>query len=128
MIVIPPDLLARFESILTKKSVPNDQRNYYKKWLRYYLDFCQKYNHPISVKESLQQFVKKLQEKNQTPWQRKQASDAVSLYFDLLRTETASAVVANPSTPQPEGFVLHWTRADSIELAEVSGREAQGGL
>jgi len=33
MIVIPPDLLARFESILTRKSVPNQLRNYYKKWL-----------------------------------------------------------------------------------------------
>jgi len=71
MIVIPPDLLARFESTLTQKSVPNQLRNYYKKWLRYYLDFCQKYNHPISAKESLGQFIKKLQEKNQTPEQQK---------------------------------------------------------
>jgi hypothetical protein len=48
-------------------------RNYYKKWLRYYLDFCQKYKQPISTKESLQQFIKKLQEKNQTPERQKQA-------------------------------------------------------
>jgi hypothetical protein len=33
MIVIPPNLLARFESILTKRSVFNELRNYYKKWL-----------------------------------------------------------------------------------------------
>ena len=83
MIVIPPDLLSRFESILTKRSVPNELRNYYKKWLRYYLDFCQKYSHPISTQESLQQFIRKLREKNQTPGQQKQASDAVSFYFDL---------------------------------------------
>jgi len=76
MFIIPPDLLARFESALTKKSVPNEQRNHYKKWLRYYLDFCQKYKQPISTKESLQQFIKKLQEKNQTPWQQKQAATA----------------------------------------------------
>ena len=67
MIVIPPDLLARFESILTKKSVPNQLRNYYKKWLRDYLNFCQKYKQPISTKESLRQFLKKFQEKNKTP-------------------------------------------------------------
>jgi HPt (histidine-containing phosphotransfer) domain-containing protein len=103
MIVIPPNLLARFESILTKRSVPNELRNYYKKWLRYYLDFCQKYKQPISTKESLQQFIKKLQEKNQTLWQQKQASDAVSLYFDLLHTEAGSAAAVNPSTPRPEG-------------------------
>jgi len=58
MIVIPPDVLARFESILTKKSVPNALRYHYKKWLRYYLDFCQKYNHPTSTRESLQQFIR----------------------------------------------------------------------
>jgi len=116
MIVIPPDLLARFESILTKKSVPNEQRNHYKKWLRYYLDFCQKYKQPISTKESLQQFIKKLQEKNQTPWQQKQASDAVSLYFDLLHTEAASAAGVNPSTPRPEGRGLHSTRTQAEGL------------
>jgi len=103
MINIPTDLLARFESILTKRSVPNKFRNYYKKWLRYYLDFCQKYSHPISTQESLQQFTKKLQEKNQTPEQQKQASDAVSLYFDLLQTEAASATAINPPTPRAFG-------------------------
>jgi hypothetical protein len=85
-----PDLLARFESTLNPKSVPNQSRNYYKKWLRYYLEICQKYHQPISTKESLQLFIKKLQEKNQTPGQQKQASDAVSLYFDLLHTETVT--------------------------------------
>ena len=58
MIVIPPDVLAQFESTLTKKSVPNQLRNYYKKWLWYYLDFCQKYSHPPSTKESLQEFIR----------------------------------------------------------------------
>jgi hypothetical protein len=57
MINIPTNVLARFESAMTKKSIPNALRNYYKKWLRYYLDSCQKYNQPISTKESLQQFI-----------------------------------------------------------------------
>jgi hypothetical protein len=95
MIVIPPDLLAQFESTLTKKPVPNQLRNYYKKWLRYYLDFCQKYGHPPSTKESLEQFIKKLQEKNQTTEQQKQASHAVSLYFDLLHIGAATAAAVN---------------------------------
>jgi len=95
MFIIPPDLLARFESTLTKKSVPNQLRNYYKKWLRYYLDFCQKYSQPPSTKESLQQFIKKLQEKSQTTEQQKQASHAVSLYFDLLHIGPATAAAVN---------------------------------
>jgi integron integrase len=103
MIILPPDLLTRFESILTQKSVPDPLRNYYKKWLRFYLDFCRKYNHPTVTEESLQQFIKKLQEKNQTPEQRKQASDAISLYFDLIQKEAVvEAVIAETSNKPPD--------------------------
>ncbi len=116
MIIIPPDLLGRFESTLNQKSVPNQSRNYYKKWLRYYLDFCQKYNHPISTKESLGQFIKKLQEKNQTPGQQKQASDAISLYFDMLGTEAVARDAVNSSTPRHEGFGSPSTRAQAEGL------------
>lgn len=78
-------------------------RNYYKKWLRFYLDFCRKYNHPTATEESLRQFIKKLQEKNQTPEQRKQVSDAISLYFDLMqKEEIVGAVIAETSNTPPD--------------------------
>jgi len=87
MIIIPPDLLTRFESILTQRSVPCPLRNYYKKWLRFYLDFFRKYNHLTATDESLRDFIKKLQEKNQTPEQQKQASRAISLCIGLVGKE-----------------------------------------
>jgi len=51
---------------------------------QYYLDFCFKYNFIESNKESLPHFVKKLKDKKQTAGQQKQASHAISLYYDLL--------------------------------------------
>jgi hypothetical protein len=44
MLPIPPGLQAQFEEHLKKTSVPEAQRGLHKKWLRYYLDFCRKYD------------------------------------------------------------------------------------
>ena len=38
----------------------------YQKWLRYYLDFCRKYNFSQTQRGSLTHFLMKLQEKKQT--------------------------------------------------------------
>jgi len=92
MLPIPPEVLARFDSALREKAVPTPLHNYYKKWLRYYLDFCEKYGHPHLSKESLGHFVRKLQEEKQTPSQQKQASDAISLYVAIVQPASADAV------------------------------------
>ncbi len=59
---------------------------HYIKWVRYYLDFCQKYKFNQSDKESLHYFMNKLREKNQDEQQRKQASDAISIYYEIEAT------------------------------------------
>ena len=33
---------------------------YYKKWFRFYWDFCHKYEHPVNDKKSLSYFINKL--------------------------------------------------------------------
>ena len=66
MLVIPTLLQARFEDCIRKKQVPNSLHGVYKKWLRYYLDFCRKYNFESTSKESLPDFIHKLNEKGQT--------------------------------------------------------------
>jgi len=43
MLTIPTDLARAYESLLANHSVPAPQWPYYLKWLRYYLEFCQKY-------------------------------------------------------------------------------------
>ncbi len=43
MIQIPSDIKINFDALLVKKAIPEKLHSHYKKWLRYYLDFCQKY-------------------------------------------------------------------------------------
>ncbi|MFQ5544313.1 MAG: integron integrase [Nitrospiria bacterium] len=87
MLTIPSEVKPQFDAILIKKAIPQHYRYHYKKWLRYYLDFCQKYHHPDSSKESLAPFLNKLQEKRQTKEQQRQASHAISLYYTLTPNE-----------------------------------------
>ena len=66
MIRIPYNIDKDFKIFLLNKGVPKTYFYYYCKWLRYYLDFCQKYNFQQSDQKSVSQFINKLQEKNQT--------------------------------------------------------------
>ncbi len=80
---IPSDLKARYSSMLVQKGVPEKYHYYYGKWLRYYLDFCEKYRFNQLNKESIVYFVKKLKDKKQTDQQQKQAIHSISLYYEL---------------------------------------------
>lgn len=66
MLPISPELQAQFGEHLAKRLVPNGLHGVYKKWLRYYLDFCQKYHFSPAHTQSLTRFIQKLQEKRQT--------------------------------------------------------------
>jgi hypothetical protein len=43
---VPDDIMARFEAVLQKKGIVVKQHPDFKKWLRYFLDFCAKYQVP----------------------------------------------------------------------------------
>ena len=47
------------------------------------MDFCFKYNHNKTNKQTLDLFIEKLKEKKQNDQQLKQAFHAVSLYYEL---------------------------------------------
>ena len=81
---IPSDLKARYSSMLVQKGVPEKYHYYYGKWLRYYLDFCEKYRFNQLNKENLVHFIKKLKDKKQTAQQQKQAYHAISLFYELI--------------------------------------------
>ena len=66
MLPIPNDIAAQFDNLLQQREVPVRFRAYYKKWLRYFLDFCQKYPPPEAKSEQVRLFVEKLRTKNQT--------------------------------------------------------------
>ena len=80
---IPPKISTLFNEHLINKAIPKKEHFNYRKWLRYYLDFCFKYNHNQLNKNSLKLFIEKLREKRQSEQQQKQAFHAVSLYYEL---------------------------------------------
>lgn len=83
MIPVPDTVFSHYESILKKRDVPLPCYPDYKKWLRYYLDFCAKHPLPDSKSERIKLFNEKLRQKNQSEKQRQQAIHAVFLYFEV---------------------------------------------
>ena len=81
MIQIHPKTRERFNTLLLQENILKKHHSDYRKWLRYYLDFCSKYHFDNLKKESLPQFINKLRGKKQTITQQKQAHHAVSIYY-----------------------------------------------
>ncbi len=61
MKAIPPDIAERFLKMLRLREVPLPQHGDYRKWLRYYLDFRDKYP-PPARSEHVRLFVRKLKD------------------------------------------------------------------
>ena len=112
---IPIEILNQFEAVLKKRAVPVARHADYKKWLRYFLDFRSKYQPPDSRSEQVRLFIDKLQEKNQSPEQQKQAAHALSLFFE---SQTRSNQMATSQVQPPDN------RAMAPVLLKQSGTTA----
>lgn len=82
---VPAVLVAAFTATCRKKSEPDARVGPFLTWLRFYLDFCHKYQHPPRDPDSLQPFLHKLAAKNQSPAKQEQAAHAVRLYYETMR-------------------------------------------
>jgi len=83
MLNLPKEIISAYDVILIQKQVPIQQRGAYKKWLRFYLDFCNKYNFNTRKSVSLSAFIDKLQSKGQGEDLCDQAKQAVIIYAAL---------------------------------------------
>ena len=84
MIQIPQQIILQFDVLLKKENVSLQKYNSYKKWLRYYLDFCHKYEHDSQNIDSLPLFINKLRTKKQSKQQQKKACDSVLFYYKIF--------------------------------------------
>jgi hypothetical protein len=82
MLPIPENVSAQFSQILNQRAIHKSSHGYYRKWLRYFLDFCRKYPPPETKSEQVRLFIEKLKSKKQTPQQCAQAAHAISLFFE----------------------------------------------
>jgi len=56
MLKIPSQILLLYDELLVKTAVPERSHFLYKKWLRYYLDFCHKYRFEHQKRKIFQVF------------------------------------------------------------------------
>ena len=100
MLVMPGELQNRFSELLIAKAIPSRQHGAYRKWLRFYLDFCKKYASEVKDTVRLGLFIKKLKEKRQSSEQQQQAVQAIRLFYQIDSTMLPQTGMG---TAQPEG-------------------------
>ncbi len=112
MIQVQGQLISAYRRYLGSRNIKNELLPDYLKWLRFFLDFCEKYKVDGDESGRLRQFINKLKNKGQSEDRRRQAFHAVTLYFSLLKEHAAGSqarvarsdavVVAAEQTLQPE--------------------------
>ncbi len=129
---IPENIDSIFCRRMKNAGINYELQQEYRKWLRFYLDFCDKYYLTPSSRDSLGQFIKKLNEKGQAPDKQKQATQSVNVYLDILTREPGEPLAgitkeAAPviSSPDDEKIRFSWTTIfkslnDSIRLRNYS--------
>lgn len=80
MLVVAKNVRDDYAEYLTSQGVEKRLHHIFQKWLRFYLDFCKKYQHAILSAESSVAFIDKLKEKKQPADQRNLAAQAIDLY------------------------------------------------
>jgi len=134
VIQIPALLIGRYLTHLGARGVSSNDFPEFKKWLRYYLDFCSKYRVTGDDSERLRMFIDKLKRKNQTVVQQQQAAYAVKLYFEIqaqisIGTERQGSVAAEMSeeaniTSTAEEYVTLQSSAPQNGIVRVEPRSA----
>ena len=95
MIALPHHITRQFDELLLSHSIPKESCFHYKKWLRFYWDFCHKYQHNPFYKDSLPLFITKLEEKRQSEQLRKQAQHAITVFYRINSTSSTTGSYAN---------------------------------
>jgi hypothetical protein len=94
-------LLVQYRNHLKKHGITAAAMPHFERWLRYFLDYCGKYQEDQQESEQVRLFLLKLQEKNQSDAQMRQAAYAVSLYRAMVaKVDAETAPVRRPMQPR----------------------------
>lgn len=113
MIPTPHVVMNDYIAILRSRGIPEVHFENYKKWLRYFYDFNTKYLDTDEKSEKVRLFLEKLRSKKQTSTQCHQAAHAVSLYFEMQKSELQPPV---KSATDPGNELLMTSRNTSLIL------------
>ena len=92
MIQIPPDILNKYRHALSQQSIPVQKQPYFIEWFRYYWDFCMKYNFNKNNPKTLSYFIKNFESKKQIPFNLRQASDAIHIFYEMSGDDSSTFV------------------------------------
>ena len=95
MIKVTDALWRKFDRYLAAADIPRHEHANYRKWLRFYLDFCSKYRHEYANADSVPPFLEKLASKRQDSAAREQAGESVSIYHKMVRDADRQGVSAS---------------------------------
>jgi integron integrase len=95
MILLPPHLYKQYQAFCFANGVRDADFSDHLKWLRYFLDFCEKYGVSGDMEARLQSFLNKLRQKGQAEDKCEQAKHAVSFYFSMIQSGADSRSVMN---------------------------------
>lgn len=107
---LPNSLIIDYIQFIENRGIQSEKHPYYLKWFRFYLDFCSKYRHLPSEKDSLHLFIKKLEDKKQSEQLRKQARHSVELFWDMQAPIKSASVDGNPQNNgmlSPDISIMH---------------------
>ncbi len=111
MLFVPSAINAQYIEHLKLRQVAAAHHVEYKKWLRYFLDFCNKYSPPDSKTEQIRLFCEKLRAKRQSESQCRLATHAVSLFFEMQQ-DKVSATHDEVDCPEEKSVVDISTRVN----------------
>ena len=106
MFLIPNDVYVRYIDYLKKRRLSFANSREYLRWLRLYLEFCDKIPAQAQNSERIRQFSGQLRDENRSQAQLNQAAHAISLYFEMQkqfnRSQGESIEPANLTTAPAE--------------------------
>ena len=120
MLPIPQNDVTQFNKALLQSAVPEPFHVHYRKWLRYFLDFCTKYPPPDAKSEQIRLFIEKLESKKQTPRQCSQAAHAISLYFESQKWKNADYSKYPPKNAPKNKSAATTSETSSLHEATVA--------
>jgi hypothetical protein len=81
-----PDVLAKeMRREMDARKIPRAEQVAWFKWLRYYLDFCFKYQHSTRDSETEMLYLQKLSSRGQSEIQQRQASACIALFREVAK-------------------------------------------
>ncbi|MBN2103079.1 phage integrase N-terminal SAM-like domain-containing protein [bacterium] len=117
---IPEKIKTPYVTFLNKQNILANEIPYYLKWLKYYLDFCEKYSHQGSSHNSLPLFKNKLKQKKQSGQQIEQANKAITLFYQLIESykiKKTTAIVSDKRNIQKP-------KTESIKKPDITKKQS----